>query len=282
MFFLSFFVVLAVAAGVRVRESLKSTSFVLYADITYFSEYDETTFDDWERTLEEIEDGMKICKDPTTTLRIYDVVERPVGGLIKLEVYSYVDFEFPLVQCLKSSITSLAMITVSEGDVSVSNVVPNNVAVNQTSINFFLLGDWGKGGNTGDLTGEAQKWTTSSSSISLRGSSSVYYTYQAAVATLMANLASKYDINSVIALGDNFYNDGVQSTTDSQWSTQWSLVYFERFPILKRPWYAILGNHDWGYGISGVEAQLEKTFVDSYELWNMPSRNYLKVTIPLN
>ena len=121
------------------------------------------------------------------------------------------------------------------------------------SLRFVLLGDWGKGANVGDITGEAQK-TSSWSLLGGRDSSEkVYYTYQAAISKLMATLASKVKISGIFALGDNFYSNGVISIYDAMWSTNWAQVYFERFSNLAAvPWYAVLGNHDFGYGFSGI------------------------------
>ena len=44
------------------------------------------------------------------------------------------------------------------------------------------------------------------------------------------------------------------------------------------PWYSVFGNHDYGYGASGVQAQIDRS--ESHyddDLWNMPSTNYSKV-----
>ena len=40
--------------------------------------------------------------------------------------------------------------------------------------------------------------------------------------------------------------------------------------------YAVIGNHDRGYGETGVQAQIDKTKDDTYGLWNMPATNYTK------
>jgi tartrate-resistant acid phosphatase type 5 len=49
------------------------------------------------------------------------------------------------------------------------------------------------------------------------------------------------NIDFVVALGDNFYSSGVKSTDDLHWYH----VFEEPFMGVDRPWYPILGNHDW-------------------------------------
>merc|ERR1719453_1406969 len=47
----------------------------------------------------------------------------------------------------------------------------------------------------------------------------------------------------VIALGDNFYDDGVTSTHDELWDTAFHDIYSSK--PLHVPWFAVLGNHDY-------------------------------------
>lgn len=49
------------------------------------------------------------------------------------------------------------------------------------------------------------------------------------------------DAQFVIALGDNFYNDGTESTEDELWQTAFHDIYGA--PSLNVPWYGVLGNH---------------------------------------
>ena len=54
--------------------------------------------------------------------------------------------------------------------------------------------------------------------ISLRGGQQQNtYTYQVAISESMGSWAENNPIAFVMALGDNFYNDGVASTADSMW-----------------------------------------------------------------
>jgi DNA repair exonuclease SbcCD nuclease subunit len=49
------------------------------------------------------------------------------------------------------------------------------------------------------------------------------------------------------------------------------------YESLNIPWYAVFGNHDYGYGESGVRAQIDRNYVhDEDDLWKMESTNYTK------
>ena len=78
----------------------------------------------------------------------------------------------------------------------------------------------------------------------------------------------------LVSLGDNFYTKGVYSTSDPMWDYLWSNVYLG-YSSLQIPWYRVLGNHDYGYGSSGVNAQLarQREHTDD-DFWRMPSTNY--------
>lgn len=132
-----------------------------------------------------------------------------------------------------------------------------------------LLGDWGKGGIYGDIlaptfaptpspTFQATATTTGSPTASGRrlkddnkdgggggggggGEDSVTYTYQVAVSKALGSWASTNTPDFVIALGDNFYTDGVASTSDAMWSTHWKQVYLG-YSNLNIPWFPVFGN----------------------------------------
>jgi acid phosphatase len=79
------------------------------------------------------------------------------------------------------------------------------------------------------------------------------------------NLAARF----VISVGDNFYDDGVTSTTDDHWQKSFGNVYTA--PSLQVPWYAILGNHDYH---ANCDAQIAYSKISSR--WRMPARHYLQ------
>ncbi|GAB9474844.1 hypothetical protein Gpo141_00011960 [Globisporangium polare] len=76
----------------------------------------------------------------------------------------------------------------------------------------------------------------------------------------------------ILAVGDNFYDNGVQNVTDSQWQTTW----FNRFRIgseLTLPWISFLGNHD-HYGKIEAEIEYGLSGQPGAKYWIMPSKYY--------
>lgn len=87
-----------------------------------------------------------------------------------------------------------------------------------TNVSFLVLGDWGR-----------------------RGAYN-----QSAVASAMAIQASLSNPppSFVISTGDNFYESGLTSPYDEDFDRSFSNVY--SMPELQIPFYAVLGNHDYG------------------------------------
>ena len=91
------------------------------------------------------------------------------------------------------------------------------------SLSFLVVGDWGRRG-----------------------------TYnQSEVAIQMGKVGEKLDINFVISTGDNFYDNGLTGTDDSNFEESFTKVYTAK--SLQKQWYSVLGNHDYR---GDVEAQL--------------------------
>ncbi len=107
-------------------------------------------------------------------------------------------------------------------------------------LSFLVVGDWGDG----------QSPTTA-----------------AAVANAMGVIGAQNAISFVISTGDNFYESGVESTSDKKWRTNFEEVY--NAPSLQVPWYAVLGNHDYGGSIS---AQID--YSKKSRRWTMPDRYF--------
>ena len=76
----------------------------------------------------------------------------------------------------------------------------------------------------------------------------------------------------VVLLGDNFYPKGVKSVSDSQFKL------FNKFSGVASKFYAILGNHDYGYSESR-DAQIAYSKVDSK--WHMPHNYHSKAVYRL-
>jgi acid phosphatase len=107
------------------------------------------------------------------------------------------------------------------------------------SLNFVMIGDWGRRGEQD----------------------------QVEVANQMAKAAAEIGAKFVISVGDNFYEDGVDSTTDEHWKVSFEEVYAQ--PSLQVPWAVILGNHDYH---GNCQAQLDYHAVNSR--WRMPARYF--------
>lgn len=104
------------------------------------------------------------------------------------------------------------------------------------SVRFFVLGDWGMG-NEG----------------------------QRRVARSLERLKQTEKFHFGITVGDNFYEDGVESIHDPQWETKYEALYGN----LKLPMFASLGNHDWGQ-----DASPQWHYRGRSGTWNMPAPYY--------
>jgi len=112
-------------------------------------------------------------------------------------------------------------------------------------LSFLVIGDWGRDGAS----------------------------HQRDVAGQMEIVARAANARFVVAVGDNFYEDGVRSVDDSKWRTSFENVYTGDH-LSQMPWHVALGNHDYG----GVpQAQVDYTAHSAR--WHMPAR-YFKVTVP--
>lgn len=119
----------------------------------------------------------------------------------------------------------------------------------EPSLNFLFLGDWGKGGNSGYIASNFDgSFDTSSNSTEdddkkIRSLKNNGVTYQAAVAKAMGSYSDKFQPSFVVALGDNFYTNGVSSSTDVYWDYLWTNVYLDYYAALRIPWYPVFGKH---------------------------------------
>ena len=93
------------------------------------------------------------------------------------------------------------------------------------------------------------------------------YYDQKPIAELMGNLAGEIDPEAVIAIGDVHHFEGVRSTGDPLWMTNFELVYSH--PDLMIPWHPVLGNHEYRGNTAAV---LE--YADVSRRWEMPGRYY--------
>ncbi|PRD51278.1 metallophosphoesterase [Sphingobacterium gobiense] len=111
----------------------------------------------------------------------------------------------------------------------------------EDSYSFLVLGDFGRVGNY----------------------------YQQDVARELGHATIVLDAEFIVSVGDNFYPNGVASTTDYQWVSSFESIYNDA--SLYRDWYVALGNHDYR---GNVQAQIDYSNVS--RRWNMPARYYSK------
>lgn len=88
---------------------------------------------------------------------------------------------------------------------------------------------------------------------------------KAASAMLSYHRSSPFDF--AITLGDNFYSKGMESPADPRWKTWWE----EPYTPLGIPFYASLGNHDWGFADSPAA---EIIYTAKSRSWKMPAAYY--------
>jgi len=109
---------------------------------------------------------------------------------------------------------------------------------------FFTIGDWGSGNDI-----------------------------QKKVADVMNNESDKRKPGYVLALGDNFYENGVLGVNDPQWKHKYTNMYTA--DGLNVPFYALLGNHDHHWN---PQAQIDfyKKGKDPNKRWIMEDYFYSK------
>jgi hypothetical protein len=82
-----------------------------------------------------------------------------------------------------------------------------------------------------------------------------------------------------LLLGDNIYSDGVTGTDDPQWQTKFEMPY----AMHAMPFYAVLGNHDYGgqliidapgVGNEWDKGPIEVMYTQVSNKWEMPDTHY--------
>lgn len=109
-------------------------------------------------------------------------------------------------------------------------------------INFFVISDSGRNG---------------------------YYD-QCPIAEMMGQIGESLRLKCVVSTGDIHHFDGVRSTQDPLWMTNYELVY--KHPELMLPWYVGLGNHEYR---GTPQACVDYSQVSAR--WHLPSRYYTQV-----
>lgn len=112
----------------------------------------------------------------------------------------------------------------------------------EKSVNFYVANDLGRNG---------------------------YYD-QKPIAELMGRMAETVGIECVAAAGDVHHFEGVVSTEDPLWMTNYELIYTH--PELMLAWYPICGNHEYR---GNTQAVVDYAKVS--RRWEMPAKYYTKV-----
>lgn len=90
---------------------------------------------------------------------------------------------------------------------------------------------------------------------------------QEIMAASMRSYALRNPVDFVLLLGDNFYDDGVDSITDHEFQTTFEEMYDP--VVLNMPFYVVLGNHDYR---GDIQAQLQYSEIS--DRWTMPGFYY--------
>lgn len=119
---------------------------------------------------------------------------------------------------------------------------PADWAKLEKSVNFYVANDLGRNG---------------------------YYD-QKPIAELMGRMAETVGIECVAAPGDVHHFEGVRSTQDPIWMTNYELIYSH--PELMLDWFPTCGNHEYR---GNTQAVVDYSGVSAR--WNMPAKYYTKV-----
>lgn len=95
-----------------------------------------------------------------------------------------------------------------------------------------------------------------------------YFGIELGVADTMTKYAISHNTKFQIALGDNFYFNGVKNAQDQRFKNTYEDV-FKSEPLMDTPWFFILGNHD-HYG----NASAQITYMETSKRWIFPRFNY--------
>ncbi|XP_051147644.1 purple acid phosphatase 3-like [Andrographis paniculata] len=85
----------------------------------------------------------------------------------------------------------------------------------------------------------------------------------------MGKIGEQLGIDLVISTGDNFYDEGLKSVKDPLYKQSFTDIYTAK--SLQKPWYAVLGNHDY---LGSTGAQLSKELRRADKRWHC-ERNFL-------
>jgi len=147
-------------------------------------------------------------------------------------------------ECGDGNVNAAAGEVCDDGNITAGDGCSPSCGFESTVVRFAALGNQGKG-NTG----------------------------QNDVAAAVAAKCAADGCDFVQLLGNNVYDDGVDSTTDEQWQTKFEVPY----SAINLPFFAILGNHDYGGNGAGFDfprAQHQVDYSAISSKWRMPETYY--------
>ncbi len=157
---------------------------------------------------------------------------------------------------MNRKILHLALVTYFLGLAVSFGQVPDRISPEiksiPNSLQFFVLGDWGRKGEFLASNKEVKD--------------------QESLALAMERVAEVIKPEFIISTGDNFYPAGVKSILDPRWKETFEDVYHG--PNLHRRWYVVLGNHDHG---GNVKAEIDYDKNKETGRWHLPSNYYSQV-----
>jgi len=132
-------------------------------------------------------------------------------------------------------------------------------SASSSSLKFITMGDWGTftAVSRRKLSEEDEQISFLANNNGNNNNNNNKQYWSILVAEAMAAYASSNPADFLLALGDNFYSNGVSSVDDSLWTTLYANVY--NYGSLQIPWYAVFGNHDYGSknGQGSLQAQID-------------------------
>ena len=134
------------------------------------------------------------------------------------------------------------------------SLVATSALAQQDGLDFFFWGDWGSNVPANE----------SDSGIAFEG---------AKVAKQINVYAEALKPEFMVLLGDNFYQNGVNSTTDPLWQQVYRSLYTA--PATYVPWYPVMGNHDY-YG-QNPQPEIDYTKEHRDSRWTFPDYQYTRV-----
>lgn len=130
------------------------------------------------------------------------------------------------------------------------NSLKKSLNQDRNVFNMFMIGDWGgpHAGNGGPDQDE----------------------YGFSIGNGMNELAGEMELDSILLLGDNIYNEGVNDVFDKRWETTYQST-FNGSNLRTTKMYATSGNHEY---FKNVSAMIEYTQYDPTGRWTYPDYWY--------